>query len=62
MPDTEIFCSHGDEYERSLLPPSFRQITLMMEAVSSSETSINIYQSTRHNIPENSHLHAGIVP
>jgi hypothetical protein len=29
----------------------------MMEAVSSSETLINIYQTTRCNIPEGSHLH-----
>jgi hypothetical protein len=31
--------------------------TLMMEAVSSSETSVNIYQITRRNIPEDNHLH-----
>jgi rubrerythrin len=30
---------------------------LMMEAVSTSETSINIYETTQHNIPEDSHLH-----
>jgi hypothetical protein len=30
---------------------------LMMEAVSTSETSGNIYQTTPHNIPEDSHLH-----
>jgi hypothetical protein len=29
---------------------------LMMEAVSTSETSVNIYQITRLNIPEDSHL------
>jgi hypothetical protein len=29
---------------------------LMMGAVSISETSVNIYQSTRCNIPEDSHL------
>jgi hypothetical protein len=29
----------------------------MMEAVSTSETSVNFYQTTRRNIPENSHLH-----
>jgi hypothetical protein len=27
-------------------------IALMMETVSTSETQINIYQTTRHNIPE----------
>jgi hypothetical protein len=30
---------------------------LMMDAVSSSETSVRIYQITRRNIPEDSHLH-----
>jgi hypothetical protein len=29
---------------------------LKMVAVSSSETSVNIYQTTRHNIPQDSHL------
>jgi hypothetical protein len=33
-------------------------IALMMEAVSTSETSVNFYQTTRHNNPEVSHLHA----
>jgi mannose/fructose-specific phosphotransferase system component IIA len=32
-------------------------ITLMMEAASTSETSANFYQTTRRNIPEDSHLH-----
>jgi hypothetical protein len=39
------------QYKDSLV-----SITLMMEAVSSSQTSISIYQTTRRNIPENSHL------
>jgi hypothetical protein len=30
--------------------------SLMMEAVSSSETSVNIYRTTRRNVAENSHL------
>jgi hypothetical protein len=30
---------------------------LMMEAVSTYETSVNFYQTTRRNIPEDSHLH-----
>jgi hypothetical protein len=34
-----------------------RVITLMTEAVSSSEMTINIYQTIRRNIPEDSHLH-----
>jgi hypothetical protein len=29
----------------------------MMEAESTSETSVNFYQTTRRNIPEDSHLH-----
>jgi hypothetical protein len=29
----------------------------LMEAVSTSETSVNFYQTTRHDIPEDSHLH-----
>jgi hypothetical protein len=32
-------------------------IALMMEAASTSEISINFYQITRRNIPEDSHLH-----
>jgi hypothetical protein len=31
-------------------------IALMMEAASTSETPVNIYQITRRNIPEDSHL------
>jgi hypothetical protein len=34
----------------------FMAIALMMEVVSISETSINFYQTTRRNIPEDSHL------
>jgi hypothetical protein len=30
---------------------------LMMEAVSTSETLVNIYQTTLHNIPDDSHPH-----
>jgi hypothetical protein len=32
-------------------------IALMMEASSTSETSVNFYRTTLHNIPEDSHLH-----
>jgi hypothetical protein len=32
-------------------------IALIMEAASTSETSVNFYQTTWHNIPEDSHLH-----
>jgi hypothetical protein len=31
---------------------------LMMEAVSTSETSVNFYETTRRNIPEDGHLHS----
>jgi hypothetical protein len=31
-------------------------ITLMMEAVGTSETSVNFYETTRHKNPENSLL------
>jgi hypothetical protein len=32
-----------------------RAFTLMMEAVTTSETSVNFYQTTRRNNPEDSH-------
>jgi hypothetical protein len=32
-------------------------VALMMESVSTFETSINLYETARHNIPDNSHLH-----
>jgi hypothetical protein len=32
-------------------------IALMMEAASTSETSVNFYQTLRRNNPEDSHLH-----
>jgi hypothetical protein len=32
-------------------------ITLMTEAASTPETSVNFYQTTRRNNPEDSHLH-----
>jgi hypothetical protein len=35
------------------MPPS---TALMMEAVSTSETSVSVYQTTRRNIAEGSHL------
>jgi hypothetical protein len=33
-------------------------IAFMVAAVSTSEMSVNIYQTTRPNIPEDSHLHS----
>jgi hypothetical protein len=32
-------------------------IALMMEAANTSETSVSFHQTTRHNFPEESHLH-----
>jgi hypothetical protein len=32
-------------------------IALLAEAAITSETSVNFYQTTRRNIPEDSHLH-----
>jgi hypothetical protein len=32
-----------------------RAITLIMEAISISETSVSVYQTTRRNNPEDSH-------
>jgi hypothetical protein len=41
-----------------VLPAStIRVIALMMEAVSTSITSVNFYETVRRNIPEDSHLH-----
>jgi hypothetical protein len=34
-------------------------IALMMEAVSTSDTSVNFYETTRRNILDDSHLHTG---
>jgi hypothetical protein len=36
-------------------------IALMMEAARTSETSVNIYLTTKYNIPVDSHLHARFV-
>jgi hypothetical protein len=36
-------------------------IILSLEAVTASETSVNIYETTRCNIPEDSHFHTIIT-
>jgi hypothetical protein len=60
----EIRGSYGDEYEdgcllgcdvSEVLTTSI--IRAMMEAVSTSKMSVSIYQTTRHSIPEDSHLY-----
>jgi hypothetical protein len=38
-------------------PYSLVEITLMMEAVITSETSVNFYETTLRSIPEDSRLH-----
>jgi hypothetical protein len=43
-------------FQRYLLPPS--SIALMMDAANTSETLVN-YQTTRCNIPEDSHFRYG---
>jgi hypothetical protein len=40
---------------------SVRAIDLMMKAASTSGTSVNFYQTTRRNNPEDSHLHVFIL-
>jgi hypothetical protein len=42
---------------RSLTEIDRRFIALMMEAVSTSETLVNFCETTRRNIPEDSHLY-----
>jgi hypothetical protein len=36
---------------------AYEALTLMMEAVRTSEISMKLYQTTQHNIPEDGHLH-----
>jgi hypothetical protein len=50
----EISGSQGSEYEDGYLIIS----RVMMEAESTYETSVNFYQITWHNKPEDSHLHS----
>jgi hypothetical protein len=45
---------HGAE---ELAASIIRMMALMMEAASTSKTSVNAYQTTHRNNPEDSHLH-----
>jgi hypothetical protein len=45
------------QIDRRFRDASSNIITLMMEAASTSETSVNFYRTTRRNIPEDSNLH-----
>jgi hypothetical protein len=38
-----------------------RAISLMIEAGNTSETSVNFYQNTQRNNPEDSHLHTRLL-
>jgi hypothetical protein len=49
----EVSGSHGGEYEDGCL---LGCCAVMMEAVSTSETLVNFYQTTQRNFPEDSHL------
>jgi hypothetical protein len=53
-------CSLVEVYRGSIT----RAIAPMMEAASTSEKSVNFYQTTRRNNPEDSHLHTtcGLSP
>jgi hypothetical protein len=54
-----LLCSQVgvDTFQRCILPPSSgRLIALMMEAVHTSETLVNIYLTTQQYIPEDSEL------
>jgi hypothetical protein len=53
---SEISGSYGGEYKDGCLLGCCA-IALMMESASTSETSVNFYQTTRRNNPEDSHLH-----
>jgi hypothetical protein len=44
-------------FQRCLLPPSSRRLIALMMEASTSETSVNFYQTTRRNISEVRHLH-----
>jgi hypothetical protein len=48
-------CSLLEVYRRSEVPAAL--LTLMIEAASISETSVNFYRTTEHNNPEDSHIH-----
>jgi hypothetical protein len=47
-----------EQQHRHILAATFIITALMMEVASSSETSVNFYQTTRRYNPEDSHLHS----
>jgi hypothetical protein len=52
-----VLCSCAVLFCRSLPMLQLVFVTLTMEAASIAETSVNFYQTTRRNIPEDGHLH-----
>jgi hypothetical protein len=48
---------YGDSKKTKVLTASINLGVLMMEAVITCKTSVNFYQTTRRNIPEDSYLH-----
>jgi hypothetical protein len=45
------------QFKTGLKKTVYRAIALMVETAKTSETSINFYETTRCNTPEDSHLH-----
>jgi hypothetical protein len=52
----EISGSHSGEYEACLLGYCAANIALMMEAVNTSETQVNFYQTARRSTQEGGHV------
>jgi hypothetical protein len=48
---------HQDDMNAASIIRAMSLIVLMIEAANTSETSVKIYQATRRNNPEDSHLH-----
>jgi hypothetical protein len=66
---TENFYVYHKKYVRRkhcLVPERernpIREFAMMMEAASTSETSVNFYQTIRRNNPEDSHLQKSVFP
>jgi hypothetical protein len=51
----------GHDVSEVLAASIIRAIILMIEAASTSDASINLYQTARRNNPEDSHLHNLII-
>jgi hypothetical protein len=55
------FCKHCNDFcyhkRRGIWTSRVPRITQMLEAAGASETSVNLYQTTRRNVSEDSHFH-----